>query len=339
MNNNHKIKNKTKYQSSTLQSRSLILVLLFTLLFSSCVKLVEEGIEVNYEDSDATVKVEPIDFESAAVGETISYSIEVNSNFDIKSCIVQAAREGRNGSGFNVSDNNFDDPFADHIFGTVREGIRSFKVRYDYIIPDEINKSRISFSIIDGSGKASTERTVEVVPGIDKHEEIELYAKDRTFNDALATISGEVFGDVKTNYSIFNEGNVAVQEKIDIMFFYDEGSRRAIIAAPSSGQIDLELSVENKTLFKRISNAGNLTVDQISPSMLFQMTADASILEEGSQQISNIKVGDVIGFTTDLNAIHSLKSGLLIITGLHPANVGRYDGVSYVLECEMVVQK
>lgn len=78
---------------------------------------------------------------------------------------------------------------------------------------------------------------------------------------------------------------------------------------------------------------------QISAAMLHTLTNEASILSDGSEQVDNFKVGDVIGFTTDLNAIHSLKSGLIFVTGLHPASVGRYKGVSYVLEFELLVQK
>ncbi len=313
--------------------------LAFLFSINACTELVEEGIEVSYADSNAVVAVEALGGENAAAGETVSFAITVSSDFDIKSCIVKAAVEGRNGSGFNVSDTAFDDPFADHIFGTIREGIQSFKVRYDYIIPDAINKSRISFTIIDESGRASQEKTVEVVPAIAKYEDLELYAKDGTFHDALATIDGNVYSDIKTNYSKLSEANVAVQEKIDIIFYYDKEARRSTLAAPASGRVDLELNIENNTLFRVLNPTEAVTLDNITPSSLAKLVSDASILSDGSSQLTNIKVGDVIGFVTDLNAVHSLKSGILIVKGLHPANVARYAGVSYVLECEVAVQK
>lgn len=313
---------------------------LTTLLFLvSCSSLVDEGIEVDYSDSDAQVEVEALGFEMAAAGETVSYAITVSSQFDIKSCIVKAAVEGRNGSGFNVSTTGFDDPFADHIFGTIREGIRSFKVRYDYIVPDDISKSRISFTIVDESGIASQEKTVAVIPAINTYENLELFARDRNFYDALATIDGQVYPDIKTNYSQLTEANVAVQEKIDIIFYYDKAARRTTLASPASNRVDLSLNIRNNTLFKFLDRSGNLTLEEINSSSLHTLTSDASILDEGSSQLDNIKVGDAIGFVTDLNAVHSLKSGILLVKGLHPGNVDRYEGVSYVLECELAVQQ
>lgn len=313
---------------------------LTSLLFLiSCSGLVNEGIEVNYSNSDAQIQVEPLGSEMAAAGETVSYAITVTSKFDIKSCIVKAAVEGRNGSGFNVSTAGFDDPFADHIFGTIREGIQSFKVRYDYIVPDDISKSRISFTIVDESGIASQEKTVEVIPAINTYDNLEVFARDRNFHDALATIDGQVYPDIKTNYSQLTEANVAVQEKIDIIFYYDKDARRTTLASPASDRINLSLNIENNTLFKFLDRTGSIKLEEITSSSLFTLTSEASILDGGSSHLNNVKVGDAIGFVTDLNAVHSLKSGILLVKGLHPGNVDRYEGVSYVLECELAVQQ
>lgn len=320
-------------------NRGRLVVLILLLSTAACSDLVQEGIEVTYPDSNAVIQVEPLAFEMAAAGETVSYAITVSSQTDIKSCIVSAAVEGKNGSGFNVSTSDFDDPFADHIFGTIREGIQSFKVRYDYIVPEDINKSRITFTIIDQTGKASLEKTVEVVPSISTYEDLALYARDRTFNDALATIDGKVYPDIKTNYSQLTEANVAVQEKIDIIFYYNKEAGRTTIAAPASNQVNLELNIENNTLFKFLDRTGDLELKELTSASLHTLTTEASILSEGATHLHNIKVGDAIGFVTDLNAIHSLKSGIIKVRGLHPANADQYEGVAYVMECEMAVQQ
>lgn len=315
--------------------------LLFFLLSvcSSCIDLVDEGLEVRYEESDADLTVEAITSENGAIGETISYKITVSSGADIKSCIVQHTKAGQNGSGFNISSSDFDDPFIDHIFGTVQKGIRSFTVRYDYIIPEDAQKNRMTVTIIDESGKVSVETAIEVVPGVTVYNFKKLHALNNDFNDAFASVDGMVYADIKTNYSALTEENLEVQKKIDILFYYDKGSKRSVLAAPSSNRLGLDLNIENQTLFKKLPLAPDLDLNELSPARLIELTQDANLLQDGRAQIDNIIVGDVIGFITDLNALFSLKTGMLKVTGLHPASVPQYAGVSYVLECDIIVQK
>ena len=174
------------------------LILCLTVIsFSSCLNFVDEGIEIDYEESSANLSVKSIGSSNGAANEIISYEITASSNNDIKSLIIQTSNEGKNGSGFNVSDTNFDDPFVDHIFGTIQPGTRSFKVRYDYIIPEEINKSRITFLLIDDEGKKQVQETLEVVPNISYSSSIVVYAKDATFNDAIASSEGLTYFNIK----------------------------------------------------------------------------------------------------------------------------------------------
>ena len=305
---------------------------------SSCLDFVEDGIDIEHGVSNASLTVENIGSPNGASNETVSFSIQVRSEYDIKSCIIQTSIEGRNGSGFNVSDNDFDDPFADHIYGTIQPGIKSFKIRYDYIIPDETNKSRISFTIIDESGKVKEEKLIEVVSATKFHKDLTVYAKNSTFHDALAASNGKVYPDIKTNYSTLTEANLKVQKEIDIVFYYNPASKRASIVSPASGRLDLELSVENATQFRRMSLPSDADLSVITASELEKMTAELDLLDEGSSNIDGIKVGDVIGFIADLNASNSLKKGIIKIEGLHPGSVARYDGVSYVLECSIIIQ-
>lgn len=318
--------------------KTSLFLLFLALANSACVDLVDEGIDIEYEQSDANLTVEPLGLENGAADEMVSYQITVSSSVDIKSCIVQSTNPGQNGSGFNVNSTDFDDPFIDHIFGTIQKGTKSFTVRYDYIIPKEINKNRLTFSIIDESGKVSTERTVSVVPSITKYIDQKIYAQDNDFHDAFATVEGVVYPDIKTNYSSVSEENRTVQEKIDIVFYYDADAKRSIIAAPASERLGLELNIENKTLFRKLTGMENLDLSEVTPAMLIDLTKDADLLKEGSLQISNVVVGDVIGFITDLNATYALKTGILKVSGLHPASASQYSGLSYVLECDIIVQ-
>jgi hypothetical protein len=306
---------------------------------TACVDFVDEGIEINYPPSNATLTVEPIVGENGAVDETISYRITANASANIKSLIIQASNEGKNGSGFNVNSTEFDDPFADHTFGTMQKNIQSFTVRYDYIIPTGISKTRLTFTMIDESGKVSVEKSISVVPDIKVYANRELFAKDNDFYDAFASVDGVVYPNIKDNYSQFTEENVAVQEKIDFAFYYDREGQNAVLAAPFSSRIFLELAINNSTRFKRLPGLSTINIAEISPSKLIELTENEELLKTGALQIDKLKVGDVIAFVTDLNAVYSLKTGLLKVTGLHPGSVPRYEGVSFVLECDIVVQK
>lgn len=306
---------------------------------TSCLDFVEDGIEVSYAESDATLTALPLANSNGAENEVIGFEIAANSNFDIKSLIVRTTIEGKNGSGFNVSDPDFDDPFADHNYGTIQPGTQNFKVRYDYIIPESINKSRITFILVDESGKKEVQQTVEVVPSITYHEGIVSYAKDNTFNDAIASAEGSTYFNIKGNYSSLTSENVEVQKKIDIIFYYDKDNKNAVIAAPASSRVDLELSVENNTQFKFLSLPEDTDLSEMSASTLDQLTEEANLSAEGASTLNNLKVGQYIGFIADLNAVNSLKKGILRVEGLHPGSVPRYAGISYVLRCSMIVQK
>jgi hypothetical protein len=76
----------------------------------------------------------------------------------------------------------------------------------------------------------------------------------------------------------------------------------------------------------------------MSASTLEKITEEANLSSEGSSALNNLKVGQYIGFIADLNALNSLKKGILKVEGLHPGSVPRYEGISYVLKCSMIVQ-
>ena len=317
----------------------IFFLLLLLTVISACTDFVEEGIEIDYPPSNATLTVEPIAGENGAADETVSYKITASATSNIKSLIVQSSNEGKNGSGFNVNSSEFDDPFIDHIFGTIQKNTQAFTVRYDYIIPTEISKTRLTFTIIDETGKVSVEKTISVVPNVKKYTNRALFAKDNDFYDAFASIDGEVYPNIKDNYSRFTEENVAVQEKIDFAFYYDREDKNAVLAAPFSNRIFLELAINNSTRFRKLPAATDLDIAEITPSKLIELTENEELLKTGALQVDKLKVGDVIAYVTDLNSVYSLKTGLLKVTGLHPGSVPRYEGVAFVLECDVVVQE
>ena len=319
-------------------SKVFFLFLLLTAI-TACTDFVEEGIEIDYPPSNASLTVEPIAGENGAVEETVSYRITANATANIKSLIVQSSNEGKNGSGFNVNTTEFDDPFIDHIFGTIQKNTQSFTVRYDYIIPADISRTRLTFTIIDETGKVSVEKTIRVVPKVKKYTNRALFAKDNDFYDAFASIDGVVYENIKDNYSRFTEENVAIQEIIDFAFYYNREGKNAVLAAPFSNRIFLELAINNSTRFKKLPSSLDIDIAAITPSQLIELTENEELLKTGTLHIDNLKVGDVIAYVTDLNSVYSLKTGLIKVTGLHPGSVTRYDGVSFVLECDVVVQE
>lgn len=313
-------------------------IILFALALTSCEDLVEDGYRIDYPESDAVFTVEALDYESGAVGDIVSYKLSVNSNHDIKSCVVEATYEGASGSGYDVGTEGFDDPFADHNYGTIKKNVNSFVVKYDYVIPENVNKSKITFSVIDDMGKVSQVVSLDVVSDIKLHTGVELFARNNNFFDAFATIDGLVYPDIKNNYSQTSGENLDVQEKIDIVYYYDKENNSSVISSLDNGALGVELQIENATRFKRMEHISEEDFNGITAASLLELTKDDSIAYYGSARVGNISVGDIVGFTTDLIAIHSLKTGLIKVNGLHPTNVGHYEGTAYVMECDIVTQ-
>lgn len=320
------------------RSTRLLLITISGMLLFSCDDLVEDGYRIDYAESDARFVAEAMDYDAGAVGDKVSFKLSVESDHFIKSCVVSATVDGASGSGYDVGEDGFDDPFADHNYGTVREGFKSFEVKYDYIIPEGVNQANITFSVIDEMGKAVAEVEVDVVPPIKSYPSRELFAKNNIFNDAFASIDGIVYPDIKTNYSTVSYENVLVQEKIDIIFYYDQDNLVSVISSIDDSGLGYDLSIENATRFLLMENITEEDFNSLTPASMVALTQDDSISYKGSSRVRGFAVGDIVGFSTDINAIHSLKTGLIKVNGLHPTNVDHYEGTSYVLECDIVSQ-
>jgi hypothetical protein len=333
---NQKYKRMKIYSSGNIFT--FIVLVLFSITIVSCDDLVEDGYRIDYPPSDAAFNIEPIGYEMGAVGDIVSYKITASSANAIKSLVIESNQPGANGSGYDVGSVGYDDPFADHIFGTIKKNVTEFTVKYDYIIPKDINKSKLTFSLVDKQGKVSEEVNIAVVPSIKRYPKKNIVAKDNLFYDAFATIDGIVYPDIKTNYSTSSEENVRVQNKIDIVFYHDINNSRSVICSPAYGPVSLNLSVQNQTKFKKMNNISSEDFLNITAASLYEKTKMDSIAYNGSPNVNGIRVGDIVAFTTDINAIHSLKTGLIKVNGLHPTNVSWYEGTSYVLECDIVTQ-
>lgn len=319
------------------KSLKTILLTSFVLTVTvSCEKLVEDGYRIDYPESDAIIKVEPLGHEMGATGERVNYKITVQSDYPVKSLVVQANYPGESGTGYDVATEGFDDPFIDHNYGTVQKNTTSFVVKYDYIIPRGIRSAIIVFSVIDEQGKASVRVRVNVVPAIKKYPATSLYAKDGRNNDAFATIDGTVYPDIRTNYTAITEESLDVQERLDIFFYV--AADVAYVCAPDDDRLRVDLQVENQTKFMKLSKVTEEDFNSVTSASLVDLTKNDSIPQKGSSRVSGIRVGDIIGFTTDVNAAHSLKTGLIRVTGLHPTNISRYEGTSYVMKCDIVTQ-
>ena len=327
------MKMKDKISKFLIQTVAIVFLILLSV---ACEDLVEDGYRIDYPPSTATLEVEPIGFESGAVNDVVSYKITADSKSLIKSLVIQTNNPGANGTGFDVGAEGFDDPFADHIYGTVKDDIASFTVKYDYIIPEGINKSKLTFSLIDEEGKISSEVNLKVVSAIKKYNSRSIYAKNNLNNDAFATIDGVVYPDIKTNFSTTSEENFSVQQKIDVFFYVNNSV--PVISSPADNGLDLELDVENATKFKKLTSITHENFANLTAASLVELTKADSIGYYGNSRVSGVKVGDIIGFTTDLNAIHSFKTGLIEIKELHPALIDRYEGTAYVMEFDMVTQ-
>lgn len=333
-NNNYRIMKKHFFNTS-------IKVLLFGIscvILFSCEDLVEDGYRIDYADSDASFTAEVMGFDAGAAGDTVSIKLIADSDHDIKSCVVSSTIGGASGSGYDVGEDAFDDPFADHNYGTVQSGTKSFVVKYNYIIPKGINQATITFSLIDEMGKVSAVVPVNVVLPIKSYSNRELFAKNNIFYDAFASIDGIVYPNIKTNYSTVSTDNVAVQEKIDIIYYYDLNNNVSVISSIDDDRVGLEMSIENATRFLRMEDITEDDFNTLTAASLVSLTQDDSISYYGSSQVRGFRVGDIVGFSTDINAIHSFKTGLIKVNGLHPTNVDHYQGTAYVMECDIVTQ-
>lgn len=305
---------------------------MFVVTFTSCID-VEEGYRVNYSESSATFTVMAQNLERGAIGDTITYKINAQSNFDLKSIIIESSTSGSEGTGLYIEDGN-NDPLIDHTYGTIQRNTKEFKLGYRYIVSQDSVDVSLSFKLIDEEGKKTSSSKVLTVPSITRYSSITLYTNSNSKTDGLSTADGTVYTKLPS-YEAITTDNVKIQESIDVIFIVSNNS--AMLLAPYNGNFASNFSVRNKTKFKKMESITASDFASLTNASLSYFV-DTDDVNNGSTSVSEVKVGDFIGYKTDFASVNSYKFGIMKINAIHPANCDWYEGTSYMVEMEVVTQ-
>ena len=311
---------------------SFILSLLIIVL-NGCYD-VEEGYRINYPESSAQFTIDPVGYNRGKIGDTISFKIDVSSDFAIKSLTVTSSVSGGSGSGYIIPSGG-NDPFIDHTFGTIQENVYSLDIYYNYVVNQDSLNSKLTFGMVDGQGKSTIEQQVITVPGIVKYNDVAIYFNTSSKTDGFSTLDGTVYHYLP-NYEPVTEANQLVQESLDMVFIVDGSS--AMLVAPYDWHYSTSMQVRNKTKLKKMSSLSAGDFNGLTAASL-SYYASTDTIKNGSTYISDISVGDIIGFQTDFASANSYKYGVLKVKAVHPTNVEWYEGKSYVIEMDVVTQK
>lgn len=310
----------------------ILLIGMFVTIFTSC-NNVEEGYRIDYAESTADFTVTPLNMERGAVGDTIYYEVKAQSDFNLKSIIVQSSTSGNEGTGFFIEQGGTD-PLIDHTYGTIQKDTKGFDIGYRYIVSQDSVEVTLSFSLIDEEGKKATSTKVITVPGITRYSNITMYTNSNSKTDGLSTADGIVYRKLP-GYESITSDNVKIQEAIDVIFLVSNNS--AMFVAPYNGNFASNFTVRNKTKFKKMESISATDFAVLTNASLSYFI-DTDKVNNGSTSVSDIKVGDFIGFKTDFASANSYKFGIIKINSIHPANCDWYEGTSYVVEMEVVTQ-
>jgi hypothetical protein len=294
---------------------------------------VEDGYRIEYPESTADFTVTAKNLERGAIGDTILYDINAQSDFDIKSIIIESSTSGKEGTGLFVKGGDAD-PLIDHTYGTVQKNTKEFNLGYRYIVSQDTTDVTLSFKLIDGEGKKSASSKVLTVPAITRYSSITMFSNSNSKTDGLSTADGMVYKKLPS-YEAITTDNVKVQESIDVIFIVSNNS--AMFVAPYNGNFASNFSVRNKTKFKKMESI-NATDFANLTNASFSYFIDTDEVNKGATSVSNVKVGDFIGYKTDFASTNSYKFGIMKINSIHPANCDWYEGTSYVVEMEVVTQ-
>jgi hypothetical protein len=294
---------------------------------------VEEGYRIDYDESSANFTVNAVTLNRGAVGDTIRFEIKAISDFDLKSIIVQSTTTGKEGTGYTIK-TGASDPLIDHAFGTIKRGTREIDLLYNYIVSQDSIDVTINFSLIDEEGKKTATQKVLTVPSIVRYSNISLYTNTNAKTDGFSTADGVVYRNLPA-YDAVSEVNQAIQESIDVIFIVSGNS--AMFVAPYNGNFWTGFTVKNKTKFKKMDSVTAENFEQLTNASLSQFI-DTDEVNSGTTWVGNVKVGDFIGFKTDFASKNSYKYGIMHIKAMHPANVAAYEGMSYVVEMDVVTQ-
>ncbi len=317
--------------------RTTIYLLSFFLLFFGfyACENVEDGYTVDYNDASAEFTVELLTSEIGSEGDSAIFSISVNSDYDIKSLITISTESGDDGSGYIIDTTVSDDPFVDHSYGTIQPGTKSLSLTYAYIFPSDTTDNTLTIRMIDEEGEAEVEYDLDGILDIETYDSVSIYTQTSRLTDAFSTYNGEVYTDI-AEYSDETEYNLDLQEYFDIIFLVEDDT--AMLTSPYAGYVNAGLSVDLKTHFVNLSDYISADeFDDITNITLSEIT-DEYAVKKGSATVTDVQVGDVIGFRTDLSSKNSYCYGMLRINAIHPTTVDYYDGTCYVLEMDVKTQ-
>ena len=313
----------------------LILNTLVIMILFSC-ENVQEGYTVDYNQSSAQFTVELMNSDRGTKGDSAMFNIHINSSYELKSILVATGVSGGDGSGY-VIDSSGVDPLIDHTYGRLQPGQTSLDIDYNYIFPSDSVETTVTFTLIDEEGKLEREFTLVGVPSVASYDSVVFYNNESSYlADAFSTVDGSIYYNI-SNYTEFTTWNLDIQENFDIVFLATE-SGKAMLSGPYNGSVTASLSVKNKTIFKKLTELTSNDFDELTPVSLSEITEDYNV-KKGSTIIDDVQVGDIIGFRTDFASTNPYKYGILRVNAIHPTNVDHYEGISYLIEMDVMTQQ
>jgi hypothetical protein len=302
------------------------------LTMASC-NNVEDGYRIDYPESDAVLSIGLLTPDRGKVGDTISFTIDASANSDIKSLVVISSQTGGNGTEYVISPSQTD-PLIDHSYGTMQPNTRGFAIKYNYVMAMESGNVLLTFRLIDGNGQKSFSQSLLTVPAVSKYSNVALYTQSSSLADGFSTKDGAVYPDL-SSYEALTSLNMAVQQSLDVVFLVVNDT--AVLIAPYNGFFQSSLQIRNKTLFKKLTGVTSADFDKMTAAKLSAITEEQEV-KKGSTLLWNVKVGDIVGFRTDLDSSNPYHFGMLRINAMHPTNAKHYSGVSYLVRMDVVVQ-
>jgi hypothetical protein len=310
----------------------LLMTVMLIPMLSACYD-VQEGYRVDYAESPAELNISPLSVLYGAIGDTLTFTIQAQAESEIKSMIVSSTISGKEGTGFYIPEGK-NDPLVDHTYGTIKKGTRDFDLVYNYIVAQDTSDVTISFSLIDSDGKKSMDFKINTVPSIVTYKNVVLYTNSSSKTDGFSTADGMAYKQL-ANYEAITTANQAIQKSIDLIFIVSNNS--AILAGPYDGYFSTNMKVRNKTKFRKLTDMTSADFDSLTNGTLANFVEQSQV-RKGSTNVSDIKVGDFIGYKTDYASANSYKFGIIRINSIHPANCDWYQGKSYVIDMDIVSQ-
>lgn len=314
-----------------------LLVSILTFSLSISCENVIEGYEIEYGETSAKFLVRLTTSNIGSEGDESIFSLQAQSDHEIKSVVVSYYDEDQVGANTGyIVDSSKTDPLLNHALGTIKPGVYSVDLGYKFVFPSDSIKNKIKFTLIDEEGKTEVEFDLRGIPNIARYDNVILVAQNSTLLDGLSTADGEVYTNL-AEYKNLTATNLLIQKKIDINFGVNS-DLTAKVFSPYNNSFGLGFTNKNKTVFKLLDDVMIAEFDTINNIGLSEIT-EANKVDKGTTVIESVKVGDIIGFRTDFASANPYHYGIIRVNAIHPTNVDRYEGASYLIDMDVIVQK